>query len=765
MLKWVRQFLDRDHSVASNAPAASPLRTASAASRIVEGNALLERDDFLAAANCYRDAITIEPENAEAHCSLGIALRATGDVPQAEIHLMRALSLDANLVDAHFVLGDLFLAKGLPDVAATHWHHALDIAPDFEAAYLALCRLLAAKGAFGAARQLVSDGIAHLPASADLHFYLGNLQFQDKQYDAAANSYRTALGEQPKRAEILANLGLALLQLGQAGDAAEAFRQTVAIEPHNVEAYFNLGNVLFGQERIADAVDAYRIATTLAPERQEIHGNLGSALLRQGSGMAAIESLRHALALAPASVPAHYNLGAALQSLGRLDEAVEAYRAALAIDPAHSESLFNLGTLLETEGDLAMALQCYEKVTLLDPGHAAAYCNLGRTYQALHRLDDALACYRKALHADANLTVARINMSDVFISQTRYADAVASCDAILATQPAHADARFNKSVALLAMGEYRAGWHEYESRWHCTGAETKPTFPHSEWDGQQSLAGKTILLYTEQGLGDTLQFIRYASLVAQRGAIVHVLAPQPLQTLVAGCAGVAAVFTPGQLLAPFDYHCALMSLPLLLGTTLANIPADVPYLTGSVEKKRHWQGRLDSLGSKAALRVGLAWAGNPRKHQRAAQATDRMRSLRFDQIAPLLEVADVDNVEFFSLQLGDEAVAQLNGDPRVIDFTADLHDFEDTAALMSNLDLVISVDTSVVHLAGAIGKPVWVLNRYNTCWRWLTGRRDSPWYPTARLFRQPSLGDWASVIAEAGQALAHLAAARRTGDN
>jgi tetratricopeptide (TPR) repeat protein len=593
------------------------------------------------------------------------------------------------------------------------------------------------------------------PQRAEILANLGLARLELSQPDLAVVSLQAAAAIDPAMTSTWHNLGNAYVQLGQLDNAAEAFRHVVAIEPRNIDAHFNLGHVLYSRDRIDEAVDAYRVAAALAPDRQEVHANLGSALLRQGNGMAAIESLRHALAIAPSNLEAHYNLGTALQSLGRPDEAVDAYQAALAIQPAHVESLFNLGTLLEMEGDLAKAIDCYGKVTALVPKHAAAYCNLGRSYQAQHQLEKALACYRAALSADGNFTVARINMSDVLCSQTRYDDAISCCDAILATQPVHADAHFNKSVALLAMGDYRAGWQEYEYRWHCTGAETKPAFPQTEWDGQQSLVGKTILLYTEQGLGDALQFIRFAHLVAERGAIVHVLAPQPLQTLIARSAGVAAVFTPGQLLAPFDFHCALMSLPLLLGTTLSSIPATVPYLTSSQEKNRQW---LDRLGGKTALRVGLAWAGNPRKHHRAAQATDRMRSLRFAQIAPLLDVKDV---EFLSLQVGEEAAAQLNGDPRVVDFTAELRDFEETAALMSNLDLVISVDTSVVHLAGAIGKPVWVLNRYNTCWRWMTERNDSPWYPTARLFRQPSFGDWASVISEAKQALSELAAATR----
>ncbi|MBV8635537.1 MAG: hypothetical protein JO002_13675 [Burkholderiaceae bacterium] len=347
-------------------------------------------------------------------------------------------------------------------------------------------------------------------------------------------------------------------------------------------------------------------------------------------------------------------------------------------------------------------------------------------------------------------------MADVLISQNKFTEAIAHCDAVLATKPDNAIAHFNKSVALLTLGDYRNGWREYEYRWQCSGSASKPVFPCTEWNGQQDLAGKSILLYAEQGLGDTLQFVRYVGPIARRGATVYVLVPEPLRTLVASCAGVVGVFTPDRLPTEFDYHCALMSLPFLCGTELSTIPATIPYLSCSAEKQGWWR---DRLGPKIRLRVGLVWAGNPRKQYRDdAQAVDRMRSLHFKQLAPLL---DVKGVEFFSLQLGDEAAAQLNGDTRVADFTADLHDFEDSAAFISNLDLVISVDTSVAHLAGAMGKPVWVLNRYNTCWRWLTERNDSPWYPSARLFRQPVLGDWASVIAEARSALADWATTSR----
>ena len=757
MLNWIRQIINRGQGHSVTTPGSHSATPASASENIAKGNALFDKAEYPAACAYYLEAVSLEPANAGAHCKLGLATLAAGEPDRATAHLTHSLSLDPSLVDARLALGDLAWARDEPDSAEQHWRTALSLAPNVDAPYLALCRLLVAKGALTEARQLVSEGIVCAPASADLHYYLGNLQFQEQQYEAATGSFRQALTLQSQRPEILANLGLALLLQGQPEMAIAAFREALAIEPNDADIHLRLGNVLLQLNRFDDSIVCYRMAISLAPGRPEAYGNLGSALLRQGYGVEGIEALRQALALEPGSALAHYNLGTALQSQQHTSEAIAAYQAALTLEPGHAESLFNLGTLFESEDEFSSAIACYEKLTVQNPAHAAAYCNLGRCHQAMYQLEEALACYRHAVEADGLLTVARINISDLLMTQNRFSEAITICDDVLATEPGNADAHFNRSLALLAIGDYRSGWREYEYRWLCSDAEGKPDFHSVEWDGRQDLAGKTILLYGEQGLGDTLQFIRYAGLIAQRGAIVQVLVPQALRALAATSPGVTAVFTPGQAPAPSDFHCAMMSLPLLCGSEVSTIPAPIPYFFASSEKQSRWREKLERTFN-GGLRVGLVWAGNPRKHVRGANAIDRMRSLRFEQIAPLL---DVEDVQYYSLQLGDDATAQLNGDPRVIDFTGDLDDFEDTAALISNLDLVISVDTSVAHLTGAIGKPIWILNRYNTCWRWLMDRDDSPWYPSARLFRQPSFGDWTSVMADARQALSKLAEARR----
>jgi hypothetical protein len=289
-------------------------------------------------------------------------------------------------------------------------------------------------------------------------------------------------------------------------------------------------------------------------------------------------------------------------------------------------------------------------------------------------------------------------------------------------------------MSLLLQGEYQPGWRKYEARWDTESMrQGRRNFAQPLWLGDEDLTGCTILLHGEQGFGDTIQFCRFARQVAQRAARV-VLEVQPeLRSLVASLDPAIPVIAAGEAFPPFDYHCPLMSLPLALKTTLDGIPHQRAYLSAPEDKTAQWRARL---GASAKLRIGLVWAGNPRLGVLDANRIDRQRSLAFAQLAPLFEATDC---EFYSLQKGDDAAAQLRASAfgsRVVDWTDELVDFTDTAALVANLDLVITVDTAVAHLVGALGKPLWLLNRFNTCWRWLRDREDSPWYPTARLFRQ-----------------------------
>jgi len=300
-------------------------------------------------------------------------------------------------------------------------------------------------------------------------------------------------------------------------------------------------------------------------------------------------------------------------------------------------------------------------------------------------------------------------------------------------------------------GDFARGWRDHEWRWDIDQLRSsRRHFAQSQWRGGVEIAGKTILIHAEQGLGDTLQFCRYVPRVAERAAHVIFEVQRPLQALMTSLAGGAQVVAHGDSLPDFDLHCPLLSLPLAFGTLLETVPAPMPYLAAPPGKIGAWR---DRLGKHARPRIGLVWAGNPRKELPGMNRIDRQRSMTFDRLAPLFDVAGCD---FYSLQKGDDAVAQIHSSAwreRVTDWTGELHDFSDTAALVENLDLVIAVDTSVAHLAGALAKPFWLLNRYTTCWRWLLDRDDSPWYPTARQFRQDESRSWDGVIARVQAAL------------
>jgi hypothetical protein len=318
-------------------------------------------------------------------------------------------------------------------------------------------------------------------------------------------------------------------------------------------------------------------------------------------------------------------------------------------------------------------------------------------------------------------------------------------------RPDFADGHFNAALCLLLTGDFERGWKEYEWRWQTAYMETEQrAFAQPRWTGAEDISGKTIFIYAEQGFGDTLQFCRYIPQLAARAGRVVFEVQRPLLDLMSSLAGDAHIIGRGDELPQFDLHCPLLSLPLAFGTRLDNIPADIPYLAASEAQSNAWRERL---GRRTGPRVGLVWAGDPRKWLPNAHRIDRQRSVTFDRLAPILQVP---GCEFHSLQKGEHASAQLRDSPLrhlVLDWTDQLDDFSDTAALVAQLDLIITVDTAVAHLAGALGKPFWVLNRHNTCWRWPRSRDDSPWYRTPRLFRQDENRDWTGVIARAAVAL------------
>jgi tetratricopeptide (TPR) repeat protein len=525
--------------------------------------------------------------------------------------------------------------------------------------------------------------------------------------DEAERLYRMILDSDPGAFHAWHMLGVVASQSGKPELGAEHIQQAIALRPNFAEAHYNLGRCLQEMGKQAEAIDSYRQAVALEPQLFSAHLNLGAMLHEVGQLAEAVESYGRALAIKPDDAEAHNNLGNVFRSLGRMDDAVSCLRRAVQLRPDYADAEFNLGMALQESGLLSEAIVRYQRALRLDPRHASAMNNLGTAYQEDGQFRLAADCYRQAVAQDALI----------------------------------AGAHSNLATLLLMTGDFQAGWLEYEWRWK-TGEFARREFPLPRWNGEP-IKGRTVFLWAEQGYGDTIQFIRYARLVKELGAKVVLECQEPLLKVLAGCSGVSRMIAPGRA-AVFDVHAPLLSLPGIFGTSMETIPADVPYVFAEPGLIELWRERLRYA---SGFRIGINWAG------RADTAQRKQRDIPIEHFAAL---AELPGVRLISLQKG-------SGDPSlalracVVDFGDELDTqhgaFMDTAAIMMNLDLVITSDTSVAHLAGALGVPVWVALPFVRDWRWMLERSDSPWYPTMRLFRQKSRGDWAGVFQEIETAL------------
>jgi len=582
-------------------------------------------------------------------------------------------------------------------------------------------------------------------------FALALQHHQRGQLQEAEPIYRQILAQQPAHADALHLLGVLAYQVGRHDVAVDLIRQAIASQPQFPVAYSNLGNALQQQGRITEAIAAHRQAIALQPDYAEAFCNLGNALLSAEQFDAAILACRQALALKPGFPEACNNLGSALQRKKQLDDAITAFRQTVALNPNYAEAYCNLGAALLEKGFSDEAITALRRAIDLHPKLPEAFANLGKALGSKGRLHEAIAAHRQAIAINPNFAIGHANLGNTLRDNGQLDEADAALREAIKCQPNLAGAHYSLALLLLLRGNFHQGWQEHEWRWRSKDfPSTHPRFPQPLWDGS-NLAQGTILIHTEQGFGDSLQFIRYLPLVAARGGQIILWCPAELQRLLQNTPGMMRLLAPDEPLPLTNYHCPLLSLPLALGTTLDNIPRQVPYLQADLAGTDHWRKVL--AHDPPTFKVGLAWAG------RATHANDRNRSLPLDALAAL---GQVPGVSFYSLQQGIAAAQAANPPPGLYltDITADLTDFADTAALLTNLDLVISVDTAVVHLAGALGKPVWTLLPYMPDWRWLLERDDSPWYPTMRLFRQSAAGDWDHVIRQVTKALADLVHAR-----
>jgi tetratricopeptide (TPR) repeat protein len=490
-------------------------------------------------------------------------------------------------------------------------------------------------------------------------------------------------------------------QSGSLDGAEILYRQVLAADPRHADSLHLLGLI------------AYQL------QRHEI----------------AVELIRQAIGVDPRQALYWFNFAVALRDLGRFDEAAKSYREAIVLKPDYTEAHSNLGGLFKDQGKLEDAAACYRRVVALRPDCADSLNDLGAILQELEQLEQAADCYRRILDKQPGHAVARNNLAIALLGQGRANEAMEEYRAACVAAPGNPTIRWNLTLATLLRGDFAEGWREYEK---CYRMGLYPTrdFPKPAWSGED-IAGRTVLLYADQGFGDTIQFVRYAKLVRDRSPRVVVECQPGLVRLLKNTPGIDLAIAKEDPLPAFDCHAALRSMPYLFGTTLETIPAGAPYIRAQPALSDDWRQRLGHTGPN----IGVVWRGSP------GHRHDRRRSIPPRRFAKLLGIP---GVNWFSLQQDarPDETAALREHAEIADCGPLLTDWAETAALVSCLDLVVTVDTSVAHLAGALGKPVWVLVQFNPDWRWLLNRRDSPWYPSLRLFRQPSPGDWESVFAD-----------------
>jgi len=566
------------------------------------------------------------------------------------------------------------------------------------------------------------------------------------RYEAAYAVYQRLAARFPTHIPLLGNVASLALQVGRPQECLDYCASGLALEPASPVLLAERAAAYFRLEQFEDALTALDAAIEADPGFARAHKDRAGVLHHLKRYDEALVSAELAISLAPHYPAAYLNQGATLLALKRYREALAQLEVGASLDPESTDISISRAAALYHLERYEDAVQAYDDVIGRQPEYARAHDDRGATLARMGRLEEALESCDRAIALTPDRVQGYVNRNALLMEMRRPREALAACDQAIALDQDNIEARWNKALTLLLLGEYTDGWRHYEWR-HRTllGQAADRLFAQPRFVGQ-GVAGKTIFLYPEQGLGDFIQFCRYARLLAERGANVILETPEPIADLAQSLHSAITVANPARAPSHFDYHSPVASLPRAFNTTVETIPAFDAYLSADDSKVKTWANRL---GPWTRPRVGLVWSGGFRPDQPETWGVNARRNLPLTSMGVL---SDLD-LEFHSLQKGQPAEAELealtpkewSGAP-ILNHADTLTDFAETAALVANLDLVISVDTSTAHLAGALGKPVWILNRFDACWRWLMDREDSPWYPSARLFRQTSPGDWAGVL-------------------
>jgi tetratricopeptide (TPR) repeat protein len=654
----------------------------------------------------------------------GFALLQQGRVEEAWNVFHRAIQADERNALAHHMAGLIALQAGQLAYGVERLERATALNPHDAAAWSNLGNGLRDQGRAEAALEAYAKALALEPGFVDALNNRGVLQLRIGRLDAALADYDRALTLQSDTAVLHNNRAEVLARMGRRQEALAAYDRAAALDPDNPDIQFSRAGLLAEMGLHEQALQGYGRALALDSASAETLINRSNLLAEMGREAEALADCDRAIELHGDWAKSHANRSDLLRRLDRLEEAEASARRALALAPGEAGALTNLGNALLGQSRLNEALEVYGRAVTAGPEGAGAWVNQGVALQAANRFDAALDAYHRAL----------------------------------ALRPGYPEARFNIATVHLARGDYGEGWRWYEARRDITRERIVPDLhpDHPAWTGAEPLAGKTLVLVSEQGLGDTLQFCRYAAVAKAAGAKVILEVDPPLVQVLQGAAGADLVVAKGEPLPDFDCHAAMMSLPHLFGTRLDSVPG-APYLAADPAKAAAWAERL---GERRRPRVGIVWSGGMRSGRGERVDMGQRRNIPLPLLQPLAG-ADVD---LYSLQKGQPAEGELRAllasdwrGSAITDLSGELHDLSDTAAVIDTLDLVISVCTSVAHLAGGLGKPLWAPICFDGCWRWLRDRADSPWYPSARLFRQPRFNDWAPVAAELAAALEDLA--------
>lgn len=726
----------------SKLPSSPDNKPALAAAKLQQATALHGQGELDAARAGYLEVLELTPDHFDALHLLGVIHYQTGQATVAVELIQRAIRLQPMQSAPYSNLGLAFKALQRPGDALLNFNHALTLDPRHIEALNNRGNTL---NEMGRAEEALADFdrmLALKPDSVEALTNRGMALATLGHGEAALASHELALQLRPDYPKALNNRGNVLRELGRHGPALASFDRALALRPDFVEALNNRGVLLHDMQRSAEALESLERAVQLAPHYAEAFNSRGNVLRDLQRPEAALASYEQALQLKPDDARIWSNSGNALCDLQRLDDALLRFERALALHPESVEALNNRAYVLRDLRRPTESLLSCEQALQRQPDSIAALNNRGNALLDLNRAQAALDSYERALRLAPAHVLSLTNRGLALQQLERYDEALASFAQAVRIEPNYVQAHWYAGLCRLLLGDFATGWRQYEWRWQVPKLKDgRRVFAATPWIGDAPLQGKTILLYAEQGLGDTVQFCRYVRQVAACGARICLEVPAALRSLLDQYNDVARLFTAGEPLPPFDYHCPLLSLPLAFHTELANVPSQTPYLFADPAKMAHWKQRLSQYRQPV---IGIIWSGNVR------HGNDRNRSIPLNQLASWFsakatfvslqnEIRETDRYAFERLGL--------------VDFSRDLHDFSDTAALSACVDQVIAVDTSGAHLAGALGKPTTLLLPHNPDFRWLLARTDTPWYPTMRLVRQTVAGDWRGVIAQVAASL------------